>query len=224
MKTTLQTIRSLSKSVAVPMPAVPMPAVPMLAVPLLAVPLLAVLLLALGLGASAVQAQIVASGEISGTPVGGGVYDYTISLHNAPGSSSGIQTFWYSWVPGADFMPTAPISVTPPPGWAYYISNDPYYYGYSIEFYNYYTALNPGGSLNFHFTSSSTPATLAGNSLYYPSYPIGTSWVYSGIAYGTSQQFVVQSAPVPEPGAVCLLAAGLLGCWCAVRRSSVSRS
>jgi hypothetical protein len=184
----------------------------------------AVLLLAFGLGASAVQAQIVASGQMSGTPIGGGVYDYTITLHNDPSSSSGIQTFWYSWVPGADFLPSSPMSVTPPAGWAYYISVDPYYYGYSIEFYNYYTALTPGSSLDFHFTSSDTPETLAGNSPIYLYYPIGTSWVFSGVGYGDSLQFVVESVPVPEPGTMSLLTVGLLGCWCAVRRSAVSRS
>src|SRR5215831_16372288 len=87
---------------------------------------IAVLLLAFGLGAS-VQAQIVASGEISGTPIGGGVYNYTITLHNGP-ASEGIQTFWYSWVPGEDFLPSYPLSVTPPSGWSYSIAGGPYYY------------------------------------------------------------------------------------------------
>jgi hypothetical protein len=180
--------------------------------------------LAIGIAAS-VQAQIIASGEISGTPIGGGVYDYTISLHISPASSSGIQTFWYSWVPGLDFLPTAPLTVTAPPGWTAYIAGGPYYYpdGYSIEFLNFSTPLPPGSSLDFHFTSTDTPAELAGNSPIFPGYPIGTSFVYSGLVYGDELQFLIQSVPVPEPGVVGLLMAGSLGCWCVVRRLRIGR-
>jgi hypothetical protein len=184
--------------------------------------IVAALLFVLGIATS--QAQIVASAEISGTP-SGGLYDYTITLHNSPSSLSGIQTFWYSWVPGLDFMPSSPYSVTAPSGWTGYIAGGPYYYpdGYSIEFITYGPALSPGSSLDFHFTSSDSPEVLAGNSPIFPGYPIGTSWVYSNIGYGDSLQFVVQSVAVPEPGSVSLLLAGSLGCWCAIRRSRIGR-
>src|SRR4051794_8641399 len=64
----------------------------------------------------ALMATINASGVISSTAAGAG-FNYTITLANDRSSNAGIGTFWYSWVPGEDFLAQSPTSVSPPPGW-----------------------------------------------------------------------------------------------------------
>ncbi len=146
----------------------------------------------------ALLATINASGVISSTP-GTGVYNYTIALTNSSSSNSGIGTFWFAWVPGQDFLATNPISVTPPAGWTDQVSHtNGAADGYAIEF----TAVNssdyvqPGGSLDFSFTSVDTPASVEGNSPFYPTAAVGTSTVYPGVAGSDAgHQFVVTAAP-----------------------------
>jgi PEP-CTERM motif-containing protein len=177
------------------------------------------LFLLFSLGAvCAVHAQgITAGAQISGQPSGGGAYDYTITLNNANSSLSPIATFWYSWVPGADFLPTSPTSVQAPTGWTYSIQGGPYYSygyyypdGYSIEFTTATSPLAPGSSLNFGFMSSDSPSALAGDSPWYPGNLVGTSYVFSGVGEsGNNFEFLVQS--VPEPSSPGLLAAGAVG-------------
>jgi hypothetical protein len=161
--------------------------------------------------ACAVHGQnIAANAQISGQPAGGGVFDYTITLNNSSNSSSQVETFWFSWVPGEDFMPTNPISVLAPAGWTYSVVNGSYYGpdGYSIEFNTGSAPLNPGASLNFKFTSLASPTALAGDSPFYPGNPVDTAYLYSSYAfYGASEQLVVES--VPEPSCLSLLAVGL---------------
>jgi hypothetical protein len=161
------------------------------------------LLIAMGT-ASATFAQETGTAQLSGV-FNAGVYDYTITLHNT--SATTIGTFWYAWIPGYFFLPSTPASATAPAGWTATIFSS-----YSIE----YTAnapanyLGAGGSLNFQFTSTDTPAALAANSPHDPSYPVGTSYLYSGGPFSDAgYQFVVQS--VPEPSPLGLLLAGFLG-------------
>ncbi|MDE3065947.1 MAG: PEP-CTERM sorting domain-containing protein [Verrucomicrobiota bacterium] len=138
----------------------------------------------------------------------GGLYDYTISLDNT--GTVPIGTFWYAWIPGQFYLPSAPASEAPPTGWT---ASTPSLGGnYSIEYSASSSAdyLQPGSSLNFDFTSSDTPATLAGDSSSYPGTPIGTSYLYEGAAFSDQgYQFVVQS--IPEPSVAGLLTAGFLG-------------
>ncbi len=180
-------------------------------------------LLALG-AASAAHAQIQADAQLTGQSAGGGLYTYNITLNNLGSSSSGIQTFWYSWVPGADFLPTSPVSVQAPAGWMSSVQGGPYYDpygyyypdGYSIEFTTSTTPLNPGSSLTFGFMSTDSPAALAGNSPIFTYYPVGTSYVFSGVGEsGLGLQFLVQS--VPEPSSLALLTAASIGLWSITR-------
>jgi hypothetical protein len=163
---------------------------------------------------------IIADAQISGQPAGGGLYSYTIMLNNSASSTSPISTFWYAWVPGSDFLPSSPASVQPPAGWGGSVQGGPYYGpygyyypdGYSIEFTTMTSPLAPGSSMSFAFVSSDSPAALAGNSPIFYYYPVGTSYVFSGVGEsGNSGQFIVQS--VPEPSALALLAAAGVGCW-----------
>jgi hypothetical protein len=48
------------------------------------------------------------SATISATPNGPN-FDYTINLTNTGGpGGDNIETFWFGWVPGEDFLPTSP--------------------------------------------------------------------------------------------------------------------
>ena len=70
----------------------------------------------------ALLANITPSAVINSKPDGSD-FDYTITLSNSNSSTSGIGTFWYAWVPGADFLATHPLSVTPPTGWSDQVTN-----------------------------------------------------------------------------------------------------
>ena len=47
----------------------------------------------------------------SATSQGGGVTQYALQLNNTSTDGSTIGTFWFSWIPGQDYMPVAPSSV-----------------------------------------------------------------------------------------------------------------
>ena len=135
----------------------------------------------------------------------GSLYDYTLTLDNT--GTVPIGTFWYAWIPGKFFLPSTPASATAPTGWTADIFKN-----YSIQYTANASAdyLAGGSSLNFYFTSTDTPAALAGYSPQDPSYLVGTSYLYSaGPLSDSGYEFVVQS--VPEPSAVGWLAVGFLG-------------
>ncbi|MFO1477856.1 MAG: PEP-CTERM sorting domain-containing protein [Verrucomicrobiota bacterium] len=135
----------------------------------------------------------------------GGLYNYSIALQNTGPTT--IGTFWYAWIPGQFYLPTAPASVTAPAGWTFSIVN-PGGGASSILFYANSTInfLQPGSSLTFRFSSLDTPAVLSGDAAAYPGTPIGTSWLYSGQpGSDVGARFVVESV-VPEPSSTALLA------------------
>lgn len=69
-----------------------------------------------------------------------------------------------------------------------------------IQFVTSTTPRAPGGSLTFTFTSTSSPATMAGKSGFYSTTPIGTSFVYSGSPEtGASDQFLVKTESTSSP-------------------------
>ena len=151
------------------------------------------------------MATINASGVISSTAAGAG-FNYTINLTNASSSNAGIGTFWYSWVPGRDFLATSPTSVTPPPGWTDNITHMGPGDGFAIQFLANSPAndVQPGSSLQFSFTSADSPTSLNGNSVFFPGTPVGTAFVYpQGPFSDAGHQFVVTpsqtSTPTPTP-------------------------
>ncbi len=166
------------------------------------------LLFALGMITST-QATESATGQISNQPLGGGAYHYSILLDNT--GTSSLETFWFSWLPGANFMPSIPSNISPAPGWTDAITTGP---GYAILFTTTTTPLAAGQSINFTFDSSVTPAEMGGSAF---GSPVGTSFVYGGAPFSDpGYEFVVQS--VPEPSVPGLLLAGLLGGLLASRR------
>jgi hypothetical protein len=148
---------------------------------------------------------------VQSTPLGGGDFDYKITLTNSATSPAPIGTFWFSWVPGQDFMDKAPLSVTSPAGWADMVTNGGPSDGFAIQWVaNPASVLSPGNSLTFEFTSTETPQQLMGNSPFHTSFSEGTAFVYSGVPFSDAgTEFTVTSpAAVPEPSSLVLTLVG----------------
>jgi hypothetical protein len=148
-------------------------------------------------GATPLQAQLGASATITSSQVNGTTYHYSLVLHNT--ATTTIGTFWFSWIPGLDFMPVSPANVTFPSSWNAAITHGGPGDGYAVE----WVASSPSSYLaagqsltGFGFDSTMTPAELAGFSSLYPTYPVLTSFVYIG-------------APLSDPGSRFLVANAL---------------
>jgi hypothetical protein len=174
--------------------------------------------------AGTARADLVVSGVIA-SQANGPNFDYTITLKNSASSTAPVETFWYAWVPGKDFLATRPLSVSAPAGWTESITHAPNTptNGYAIEWVTSTAPLAPGSSLDFKFTSADTPASVNGISIYYPGTPVGTSFLYSGAPFqGVSSQFVVTA--VPEPSSLALITAvALAACGCRGARRALAR-
>lgn len=140
-----------------------------------------------------------ASGQLTSTG-SGGAFHYTLVLSNSLASTTNIETFWFAWLPGEDFMPANPTNIGNPSGWMDTITHGLYGDGYAIQFVTSTAPLAPGGSLTFTFTSTTSPSIMAGNSSFGSRSPILTSFVYSGAPEtGLSDEFTVESSTEPAP-------------------------
>jgi hypothetical protein len=161
------------------------------------------------------RAAIDANVTISSQAAGGGVFDYTLTLNNLADSTASIETLWFSWIPGYDFMSSAPLSFSAPSGWSGSSQHVTFYTdGYSAQYVTTSAALAPGNSLQFGFTSLVTPTELAGNDSIFHAYPEQTTYVYSvSPESGVSEALTAQT--IPEPSSLALVAfgsiAGLIG-------------
>jgi hypothetical protein len=64
----------------------------------------------------------------------------------------------------------------------------------------------PGASLTgFNFTSAETFATLSANSPFYPTTPVGTSFLYIGAPFADPGQRIIATV-IPAPVSACALA------------------
>jgi uncharacterized protein (TIGR03437 family) len=147
------------------------------------------------------RAAEMASATISATQLNSTTWQYDLVLDNI--GTTNLGTFWFSWVPGEDFMPTAPTNITSPASWTSSVTGGGYYDGSAIQWVaGSGAALTPGQTLKgFSFQSTTSPATMAGTSPYYGS-PILTSFVYGGAPLSDGGfQFLAQqvSAPPPPP-------------------------
>jgi hypothetical protein len=150
-------------------------------------------------------------------------YNYTITLHNT--GTTNIGSFWFAWtdVPiNYDFLPSSPTVTTMPPGWIAPISHNFGFPGdgYGIEYYNYLgSAIAPGASATFGFTSPDPPATIAGNAFIPPNL-VSTSFVYVGFPQGDPGfEFNVKAAPEPSSAALAGVGLGaILLTWLLHRR------
>jgi hypothetical protein len=145
-----------------------------------------------------------ATGTISSAAVGAN-FAYTIQLTN--NGTVPIQTFWYAWIEfqSEDFLATRPVSTPAPNGnWTATVTNNTNNGpgdGYAIEYIasSPSTGLQPGQSLDFSFVTADNPTSVNGNNTFYPDkLPVGTSVVYSGMAFSRPMdQFTVEPASPP---------------------------
>jgi hypothetical protein len=138
-----------------------------------------------------------------------GDWSYTITLKDT--GTTTIGTFWFSWVPGADFMPVTPLSHPAPAGWTDTITHNPGIYstdGYAIQWVasSPSSDLQPGQSKVFHFRSSATPTEIFGKSSFYPTQLVTTSTVFHagpssdrGYTFHSSSNKVIPATPA-APG------------------------
>jgi hypothetical protein len=177
-------------------------------------------ILATGMLATTASAGIIdGSAVISSKLDNDGVhFDYTILLTNSSASTDPIGTFWFSWVPGKDFMATSPLSESTPSGWTANVTHGGATDGFAIQWVaGTGAALGIGNSLTFGFVSSETPAQLAGNSPLFPTFPEGTSFFYNGAPFSADSEQIVAASAVPEPSTMALSFVGGLGLLAARR-------
>ncbi len=174
---------------------------PAFSIPTLAKAILLGLILTAGTTSGVYAQGQVASGTISGSGVG--LYTYNLSFKDAAAATSPIGSVWYSWVPGAFFLPGTPSAASAPAGWSAVIDAN------SVQFIASAPAnfIQPGQTLiGFSYQASFSPAQLAAapNS--------GVSVAYSGGLFSDNgNTFTVQTVAVPEPSVSTLLISGLVG-------------
>ena len=166
-----------------------------------------------------------ASATIVGTQLSSGDSSYSLTLNNT--GTTTLGTFWFSWVPGDNFMPVSPTNITSPTGWMDTVTPGGPSNGFGIE----WTAITPsdylaaGQSLSgFSFQSSLTLADLMSPAAGNPADSVLTSFVYSGAPFSDNGvQFaptVPLAATAPEPGELGLLMVGAFALIAAFKRRS----
>jgi hypothetical protein len=165
------------------------------------------------LSATAITAQA-ANGTISASgtftfandPVSG--FDYTVTVLNSASSTASIGSFWFGWTFSGDFLPSDPTAEAGPTGWTATVA--PENSKFSIQYVlSTGTAIAPGGSGIFTFTSADSPTVLTGTDSS-PSGPTASSFVFNaGLFSSPSEQITITEAP--EPSSLGLIALGGLG-------------
>ncbi len=166
--------------------------------------------------ASSIHAAEIATATISSTQLDPTDWQYDLTLTDT--GTTDIGTFWFSWVPGEDFMGVAPTGVLSPTSWTDNITHAGASDGYAIQWLaTPGDELTPGNSLaGFQFDSTISPADIEGDSPFFPGTPTLTSFTYHGAPFSDAGfQFVVQpaaaaAAPEPVSAALALLGAGVL--------------
>lgn len=148
---------------------------------------------------STLRAADSATALITDTSLGGGEFDYTIKLTDT--GSGNLETFWFGWVPGEDFMPVAPTNIVSPTGWNALVTGGGGSDGYAIQWQTANSStpvpLTPGATDTFVFESTATPAQILGDSPFYPTTPVLTSFVYNGAPF-SDPGLEFQVAPEPS--------------------------
>ncbi|MGA2813157.1 MAG: hypothetical protein ABSG16_17275 [Candidatus Acidiferrum sp.] len=170
------------------------------------------------------RADLSAAAQVSDAQIGPGEFQYDITLTDS--GTTKVGTFWFSWVPGQDFMPVSPTAVLAPSSWAEKITNGGTADGFAIQFVaGSGDALGAGESLSgFQFDSTMTPAQLEGLSRFHPTFPVLTSFAYIGAPFGDpGEEFEATVPPTStsEPATLLLTALGI-GMLALHRRASLA--
>ena len=167
-------------------------------------------------GATIFASGLDATATYTDSLVSPGVYQYDLTLNNT--GTTPIGTFWFSWVPGDNFMSVSPTNIADPSGWGDIITTGGPSNGSAILWTANTTAneLAAGNSLSgFNFDSTLTPTQLMGMASGTP-VPITTTFVYIGQPFGDAGLQIVATpatiAATPEPGTIMItaLAFGLI--------------
>lgn len=161
--------------------------------------------------ASGAHGALTASASVSGTPIGGGNYHYTVTLLNT--GSTTVGTLWFAWIPGGNFMATVPTNITSPAGWSAQVVGGAGAASILWQASTVGARLSAGGTLaTFGFDSTSSPAALSGFAVSSPTNHVTTSYVYSGAAFSDAGfQFTASVVPAPA-GAFALMLAPFAAC------------
>jgi hypothetical protein len=153
-----------------------------------------------------------ASATFTDSMISPGENQYDLTLNNT--GTTTIGTFWFSWIPGDNFMPVSPTSIESPSGWQEMITSGGPSGGFAIQ----WTADTPANDLaagssltGFNFDSSLTPSQLQSPASGMPSDPVTTAFVYSGAPLvGVGDQLVATPATTatPEPTTALITALG----------------
>ncbi len=154
-----------------------------------------------------------ASATISSVELSPTSWQYSLTLNDT--GTTDLGTFWFAWVPGKDFMATAPSGITDPAGWSAITTHGSAADGFAIQWKAGAGALlAPGQSLSgFTFDSAMSPQAMMGDSPFFPGTPVTTTFVYEGAPFSDAGvEFTVQAAPtaVPEPSSLALMGLGAL--------------
>ncbi len=115
----------------------------------------------------------VAAGILKPTNLGGGEWQYAITLFNESGADNAdttVGTFWFSWAPGQEYMEAVPTDVTSPAGWTEKLTGaDNSTDGTSIQWVaGSGSLLHAGQSISgFQFDSTESPTQITGPSSYF---------------------------------------------------------
>jgi hypothetical protein len=155
------------------------------------------------------KASEAATAAITATQIAPGENQFSLTLNDT--GTTTIGTFWFSWIPGDNFMPVAPTSITSPAGWVDNVTSGGPSGGSAIQWEasSSVNDLSAGNSLSgFSFDSSLTLGQLEAPSTGHPSDPVFTSTVYSGAPFSDAG---VQLTPgvAPEPAEIWLVGLGL---------------
>jgi hypothetical protein len=155
-----------------------------------------------------VQASEMSTATYSVTQLTPGNWQYSFTLNDT--GTTNIGTFWFSWKPGQDYMPTVPANITAPTGWVFQVTgSNNATDGNAVQWVaNAGSAETPGQSLTgFSFDSATTPDQMAGLAIFHDNPPVATYFVYSGAPFsdaGFSDVAAAAQTQTPEPSTILL--------------------